>query len=219
MAQSPAPALVLVLAACLLGCGPLGEAPAPGPESAAVSGLAPDSPQGPPGLPAVGPVRATDSRASLVAAHGVGNVRDTALALGEGRSRPGVTLFPGTDEALTVLFEDPAGRRGVERVVLADPPSPHTVAGLRLGMSLEEAQAVNGGAFPVAGLGDDHGGESRGWGEAGRLPAAVTAVFRPRTRRAVPPAARGAIELASDDEAWRGLGMWLVELRVSLGGG
>lgn len=208
-------AIVTFLSACAdaPSTGPL---PNPGVPTELASAPAPDSLQGPPGPSSVGPVSVGDSYSSLVQEVGATNVRDTAYPAGEGTTRPGVTLYPGTPEALTVFFEDPSDQTAVAEVIVAHPRAPYLVNGLRLGMTLEEAQAVNGQAFSLAGLTWDYGGRTRDWGVDGRVSNNVTAVFEPRTRRAVPPAAQGDTALQSDSEVWRGLGMWLVELRVGL---
>lgn len=210
--------LVLALAACGDSEAPSGPLPNPGVPAEQAILPAPDSLRGAPGLRSVGPVSSVDSYASLAETVGADNLRDTLLAAGEGVSRPGLAVYPGTPEALVVFFEDPGTRRAVEEVVVAADDSPYRVQGLRIGMSLEEAQAVNGQPFELTGLNWDYGGHSRDWGPDGRVSGNVTAVFQPRTRRAVPPDAQGDVTLDSDDEAWRGLGMHLVELRVGLSG-
>ena len=216
------PALATFLFCCIANACSGGESETPGPlpnpgvPANMSAAPAPDSLQGPPGPTSVGPVHAADTYTTLVETIGAENIRDTAYPTGEGATRPGIVLYPDSREAITAFFEDPSSRTGVAEVAVAHPRSTYLVQGLRVGMTIEEAQAVNGAPFRLAGLGWDYGGHSRDWGADGRVSPNVTAVFRPRTRRAVPPPAQGDTLLASDSELWRGLGMYIVELRAGL---
>lgn len=137
----------------------------------------------------------------------------------EGEPYP-ITVVFANDAArrITLTWRDTAGRTGVESVSISGGESDWTgPAGLRLGQTLGEVEAINGGPFLVAGFGWDYGGWTRGWegGVLERQSCRVSAGFTPHPD--VRTEAIGDTLFASNTQAMRDAEPRVYELTLRFG--
>lgn len=158
--------MVSVLIGCLLGGGcadptdePLVPAPAPPPSwNWAII----------PGEQA-GPIDGNTSERDLRALFGTREVQRTEIPLGEGVSESGTVLFPGTDSARVDILWHGLLRQHPKTLHFYGDASRWTLpAGVSLGHSLREIEALNDTTFVLYGFGWDFGGAVSSWQE-GRL--------------------------------------------------
>lgn len=117
------------------------------------------------------PVGPNDSARTLLRRFGR-QARMADIGIGEGETRRGVELFfNDARRRLAVLFQDSARRRP-EKVQSWDERAPWTVAGIRMGDSLESVARRNGRAFTLQQFGADYGG-TLGSFEGGALATAM----------------------------------------------
>lgn len=105
------------------------------------------------------------SGASLVAAHGAGNVVQQTLPGVEGESYTATVLYPNDPaRRVEIVWRDPAARTGAASVIVASPQSrwvgPHE---LSVGDGLADVERANGRPFQLWGFGWDYGGWVSDW--------------------------------------------------------
>jgi hypothetical protein len=168
---------LLLLAACSKEPAPPTDAPeatpaasAPADDATAADVPAPAEPASAAGPEATGTPPADDELAALVTAadtlatlrerHGDANVVEAALPAGEGTEEPGWKLFPDNPDPVHVFL----GESGHPTyLIVYGPRSGWGAHGVRLGMTLPELQALNGGPLAVSGFGWDYGGRVVDW--------------------------------------------------------
>ncbi len=103
------------------------------------------------------PVGPNDSARTLLRRFGR-QARMADIGVGEGETERGVELFFNDPRRrMTVLFWDPA-RRHPEKVQFWNERAPWTVAGIRMGDSIESIQRRNGRPFTLNQFGADYSG-------------------------------------------------------------
>lgn len=103
------------------------------------------------------PVGSNDTAASLLRRFGR-QARMADIGIGEGETERGVELFPNDPRRrLSVLFWDPQ-RRKPQSVQAWSDDAPWTVAGIRMGDSLESLRQRNGRPILFQQFGADYGG-------------------------------------------------------------
>lgn len=113
-----------------------------------------------------GQVDPATSERGLIERYGRGAVERAAVELGEGICAPGSRVFPGAPWELEVGWADSSGERpAFARVTGAEGPW-RTPAGVRLGTTLAELEAVRGEPIAFSGFGWDYGGTAS-WEEGG----------------------------------------------------
>jgi len=103
------------------------------------------------------PVGPNDSARTLLRHFGP-QARMADIGVGEGETQRGVELFfNDRRRRMAVLFQDPE-RRHPEKVYTISDRAPWTVAGIRMGDSLESVRQRNGRAFTLQMFGADYAG-------------------------------------------------------------
>ena len=100
-------------------------------------------------------------RAELEDAIGTANVSKGDFYIGEGEFAPGLVLYPNTSEEVEVLLDDD-GYVILYRTSKKDSKWA-TPDGLKVGSTLEELVAANGGHFKFTGFDWDYGGTVTNW--------------------------------------------------------
>jgi hypothetical protein len=116
----------------------------------------------------IGPVDQGATREGLRRQLGADVVSDGEIYLGEGETRPGTVLFPGTSEELEIVWHTQDFR--CPEMVRASAPGSRwsTEQGVRIGSSVAQVQAANGRSFSFWGFEWDLGGYVVDW-SGGRL--------------------------------------------------
>lgn len=114
----------------------------------------------------IGLIDAQSTPKSIRAAYGKEALVDSLLWGAEGMRYPGFILFPGTDDALEVSFDDVAG----VSTETSDEGSHWTAVGtgIRVGTSLGTLNRLNGRPFTFSGFGWDYEGNVMDW-KGGKL--------------------------------------------------
>jgi hypothetical protein len=149
-----------------------------------------------------GPVRQTDSAASLKRRYGKQAVVQM-VGGPEGEDFEALVLWPGDPvRRIEVWFDDP-GMSKVDQLRIRSPHSRWLMGGLRLGDSVERIEPLNGRRFNISGFSWDYGGavDWRG-GKLSRLPGGCSLEVRlaiPRNASDVPDSLMGEVTLSSRD--------------------
>ncbi|MGV3659013.1 MAG: hypothetical protein ACO1TE_02480 [Prosthecobacter sp.] len=145
----------------------------------------------------VGLIKPGMKAADLERAYGKKNLKLTELPGPEGSTYPGAKLFEGTDRELEIAWDE-------EKKVVADinvvGKAWKFENGLKLGMSLEEVEKINGKPFLVNGFGWDYGGYANF--EGGKLEAKVGIRFD-TTAEKVSESLSGDKQIPSTDKKLR----------------
>jgi hypothetical protein len=140
-----------------------------------------------------GDLTARTSEAQLVKRFGRRSVLRTSVLIGQGEQEPGTVLFPRDPrQTIEILWKSQSARvspkharvRGDESVWIVGP-------GVRLGLTLQELEVLNGAAFTLTGFGDTYEGTVLSWNR-GALDVALGAASRVAVRLAPAPTERAA---------------------------
>jgi len=115
----------------------------------------------------VGDISADTTAADLIDRYGPDRVTATQVGLGEGYVCHGVEVAFDDDQALDVVWLDADAKDNVSEVTVRGDQW-QTSEGVRLGLTLTELEAINGGPFNLSGFGWDYGGTVGTW-DGGRL--------------------------------------------------
>ena len=124
----------------------------------------------------VGAIQKSSTLAQLKEAYGAKNVKTANLPGPEGTTLKGAILFKGGDREMHVIWNDEKPEKEVFDVQLIGKA---WVIGdkLKLGATIADVEAVNGGAFKVSGFDWDMGGYANF--EGGKLATKVMVRFSP----------------------------------------
>lgn len=112
-----------------------------------------------------GAFAADGSEAGLAEAYGADSVSFGEIWGDEGTIPLATTLFPADPaKRLSIIWQDDDARAR-PRLVLIPEESEWTVDGLRVGMSVDEVVAINGGGFNLGGFNDMDRGRVIDWGD------------------------------------------------------
>lgn len=124
----------------------------------------------------VGAVDSTTSERALLERLGARRVVRRDIFIGEGFCAPGSVIDPGTRDSVIVLWADTTFTRPAAVTVSGRGSRWRTPSGVRVGMPLDELEALNSGQpIQFMGFGWDYGGTGS-WTEGGR---ALAIVLRP----------------------------------------
>jgi hypothetical protein len=142
----------LALLAALAGCA----APSTAPVSSPPAALA---------LLCASPFTANATKTSLIDAFGAANVTDQIVPGPEGQDMKATVLFANDPHRrVEIAWGDGDAEAYPADIAIqgeeSDWTGPH---GLKLGMSLETVEKINGGAFTLSGFGWDYGGFATDW--------------------------------------------------------
>jgi len=112
----------------------------------------------------VGPVTLTTSEAELLSRLGDDAIARREIYLAEGFCTAGTVLYPGTPDSLDIAWADSARTRPAFVRITGAGSRWVTPAGVRIGSTLEELEAIHGGPLTFSGFGWDYGG-GLGWPE------------------------------------------------------
>lgn len=124
----------------------------------------------------VGPIEKGMTLFGLKTLLGGGKVKAADIEVGEGETLPGAKLFEGTDKELEILFNPVGDEKEVWDIRIIGKAWKFE-NGLKLGMSLEAVEKINGGPFIILGFGWDYGGFANL--EGGKLAGKVSLRFEP----------------------------------------
>ncbi|HMO41126.1 MAG TPA: hypothetical protein PKC76_16280 [Saprospiraceae bacterium] len=127
------------------------------------------------------------------------NVKITSLYMGEEAEREGVVVFPGTENEIEIVWELAAniGRPAFVRLNKEN-SAWKTKQGVRVGMTLEALEAINGQPFTFYGFEWDFGGLVTDWNN-GKLSPYLVVALMPQDFDALTPDLLGEVVLSSDD--------------------
>lgn len=114
----------------------------------------------------IGPVRLAMSEVDLVELLGPEAVQRTGIYLGEGFCAPGARLFTDTPAEIDVTYGDTARSTIVNLAVGAEDAPWRTPAGVHIGSTLKDLEAIAGKVVEFAGFDWDYSGWAR-WTEPG----------------------------------------------------
>jgi hypothetical protein len=106
----------------------------------------------------IGPVTADTPESELVEALGREAATGRAVDIGEGYCVPGTVLFPESVDAMEIAWSDSARTKPAFARIRSDGARWTTPAGVRIGMTLEELERINGAPVAFSGFGWDYGG-------------------------------------------------------------
>lgn len=105
------------------------------------------------------------SHQKLLNSFGKDYVKRTSIPLAEGSYQQGSIVFPDTPNELEVIWSQEKGQLQRPKKIIIDEDSSdwRINDNLRIGMTLDELEIVNGRSFTFAGFGWDYGGRSISW--------------------------------------------------------
>lgn len=173
---------VLALAApfLLVACG---QPPSPSPTAVRAPPPAPP----PPILSCDPPFVKAASAASLARAFGASNVSEETVPGPEGSQNSATVIYArDATRRIEVLWANDAARSSLLYASI-EQHAPDIVTsvigplGLKIGDTVEEVEAINGGGFALTAFDRDNGGSVLDWrgGKLGRLPCTITVEFTP----------------------------------------
>lgn len=136
----------------------------------------------------------------LERAYGKGNVKHEDIPGAEGETIPGARLFADTDRELEVIWDPENEKKKVVFDVHVIGTAWKFENGLKVGMTLEEVEKINGKPFKISGFAWDYGGYANF--EGGKLFGKVSLRFNPSTEE-IPEYLMGDKELSSTDKKLR----------------
>ena len=148
----------------------------------------------------VGLIKPGMTAAQIETAYGATNVHHEDIPGAEGETIPGARLFADTGRELEIIWDPENEKKKVVfdvRVIGADWKFEN---GLKVGMTIEEVEKINGKPFKVAGFSWDYGGYANF--EGGKLAAKVSIRFNPSTEE-IPEYLVGDKELSSTEKKLR----------------
>ena len=144
----------------------------------------------------VGPITALSSLSTLQALFGKANVVNGKIPGPEGSELDGATLFKGTPKELEIVWhEENVGKR-ISAITIVGKAWKFD-SGLKLGMTIEEVEKINGKAYIVGGFDWDYGGYSNF--EGGKLAEGLSVRFSP-TESNYPSKIMGEVQVPSTDK-------------------
>lgn len=112
-----------------------------------------------------GPFAANATKESLIAEFGAENVADMSVPGPEGTELSATVIYPNdVTKRAEVMWADEAKRARPATIRIQNPDSKWTgPSGLKIGMSLEDVEKINGRPFTIMGFGWDYGGTATDW--------------------------------------------------------
>ena len=140
-----------------------------------------------------GDLTARTTEAQLTRRFGRRNVLRKNVPIGQGEEEPGTVVFPRDPrQTIVILWKSQSPRVSPKHARVRGDESAWIVApGVRLGLSLQELEALNGGPFTLTGFGDAYEGTVLSW-DRGVLDLALGAASRVAVRLAPSPTERPA---------------------------
>ncbi|HUF91198.1 MAG TPA: hypothetical protein VMR23_02405 [Candidatus Limnocylindria bacterium] len=162
-----------------------------------------------------GDITARSSEAQIIKRFGRRNVLKTRVPIGQGQEEPGTIVFPRDPRrTIAILWKRQSARVSPKHArVRGDDGAWIVGPGVRLGLTLQELEALNGGPFILTGFGDDYEGTVVSW-DRGTLDRALGATSRVAVRLAPSPADREAAAAFSGNQEFRSEALRDVNLRV-----
>ncbi|MDK9698285.1 MAG: hypothetical protein OEL76_18070 [Siculibacillus sp.] len=138
-----------------------------------VAAQTPAAPSPPPRLTCTGPFGADASHASITAIVGKENTVFKKVDGAEGEKIAATVLFPkNAERRLELMWADAEKRSGLLNVRLSEKSVWIAPNGLKIGMSLDEVEKINGRPFVLTGFDWDYGGHVADW-KGGALDAEI----------------------------------------------
>ena len=133
-------------------------------------------------------------------AYGQQNLKLQKIPGAEGQEMDGAKLFPGTDRELVITWDPENKQSPVVFDISIVGKAWKFDNGLRVGMTVEEVEKVNGKAFKISGFGWDYGGYAKF--EGGKLFGKVSVRFMPQVEN-LPEQICGERDISSTDKVLR----------------
>lgn len=133
-------------------------------------------------------------------AYGQQNLKFQKIPGAEGEEVDGARLFPDTDRELVITWDPENNKSQVVFDISVVGKAWKFDNGLRVGMTVEEVEKVNGKAFKISGFGWDYGGYANF--EGGKLYEKVSVRFTPQVEN-LPDQICGERQIPSTDKVLR----------------
>lgn len=147
----------------------------------------------------VGGINATSTEADIKVLYGEDQVEFRSVYIGEGESQPGIAVFPNTPNELEIVWDIAAATGTPEFIRVSQEGGDwHTVQGVKVGLTLEGLEQINGRPFSIFGFGWDYGGLVTDW-QGGKLDSHLIIALVPAKPEAVGPKVSGDRAFSSDD--------------------
>lgn len=159
----------------------------------------------------VGDITAATGPEDLRRIYGAQHVTDTSVYVGEGFSRPGAMVFPGTPDQVEIIWLENEQRPELVRIAGAAGRW-KTSTGVTVGMPLDEVVRINGAEFKFYGFDWDYGGTVSDW-QGGELQGLGV---RLDYNGELPAGLMGDREIATDAPAVRDADIFVREMIVGL---
>ncbi|MCY3858523.1 MAG: hypothetical protein OXG25_06390 [Gammaproteobacteria bacterium] len=101
---------------------------------------------------------------SLIQAFGINNVVEAEIHEDEGFYKPGLLIFPGSDDEVEIFWHEPQTQQSLRKVRIQGRQSSWKLpSGLKLGADLQTIEAHNRKPFRLTGFDWDYGGTIVSW--------------------------------------------------------
>ena len=164
----------------------------------------------------VGPLKAVAATENdLVLAFGAQKVVAMPVYIGEGMEMPGYKVYPDTPNELEVVYDPDQAADKPAFLRVGHPRSKwKTNTGVKIGISLQKLEALNGKPFMFSGFGWDYGGRVTNW-NGGNFDANLMITLENLSENA-PEALFGEQEISSDNPMLRNLKIKVSVMEVRL---
>ncbi len=131
----------------------------------------------------VGQITPTCSERDLIRIYGSRNVRRASIDVGEGETERGTILFPGTPDAVEILWKRPFSHPLC--LIISSPKTRwRTTERITVGTTAEKIERINRFPFRLTGFSWDYEGRSMSWGK-GKLAKELVLDFLPTCKVSV----------------------------------
>jgi hypothetical protein len=155
-----------------------------------------------------GPFARNSSHEKLVSAFGAGNVTFREIANVEGDRIPASVVFPDDpSRRLSIIWMNSEARRELSAIWIDGESQWAGIGSIRLGMSIDQVEALNRKPFKLTGFGWDYGGTVTDWkgGAMARLSGGcrMSLRFTPKPERLEDDYIEGEQQFPSDEPGIR----------------
>ena len=145
----------------------------------------------------VGLIKANHTEEDLIKYLGKENVTREMLGREYGETIPGTIIYEGLPNQLLIEWRDGRSYEVIEKIRIENDSSEwQTVQGIKIGTTLEELKAINGGEFDFLGFEWDYAGKVNSW-RNGKISEGITVYLTADNPKAIFPEMLGDTIFAS----------------------
>lgn len=135
----------------------------------------------------VGTIKANDTEADLINKLGQDNVTREMLGREYGETIPGTIIYEGQPNQLFIEWRDGRAYEVIEKIRIEKENAEwQTAQGIKIGTTLEELKAINGGEFEFFGFEWDYAGKVNSW-RNGKISEGITVYLTADNPKAIFP--------------------------------